>query len=83
MILPVLQDLRIRGDLTGEIVISDASTVIEEATSKGTARADPEDVTGQEIDIEMTEDEDLEAEIDLLEDLQEMTRDLITEAEST
>ena len=63
----------------------DASTVIEEVISKGTAKVDPEEMIGQEIDIGMIEDGDREARIDHLADLTEMTQDPIpgTEAEST
>lgn len=64
-------------------MILDASTVTEEAISKGTAKKDPEETIGQETDIEMTEEEDREAEIDLHADLPEMTQDLWIEAETT
>lgn len=64
-------------------MILDASTVTEEAISKGTAKKDPEETIGQETDIEMTEEEDREAEIDLHADLPETTQDLWIEAETT
>ena len=83
MILPALVDLKPREEMTGVIATSDATTVTEEAISKGTARADPEETIGPGTDIEMIEDGDQEAEIDHLADLPEMTLDLITEAEST
>lgn len=83
MILLALVDLKPRGEMTGVIATSDATTVTEEAISKGTARADPEETIGPGTDIGMIEDGDLEAEIDHLADLPEMTLDLITEAEST
>lgn len=83
MILPVQADLLLKEDLTSGTVTLDASTVIEEAISKGTAKKDPEEMIGRETDIGMTGEGDQEVEIDHHADLPEMTLDLRTEAESS
>lgn len=62
---------------------SDASTVIEEAISKGTARKDLEEEIDQETDIEMTGEGDQEVEIDHHADPPEMTQDPWIEVEAT
>lgn len=63
--------------------ISDASTVVEEAISKGTARRDPEEGNDQETDIEMTEEGDREVETGHPADPPETTQDPWTEEEAT
>lgn len=85
MILQALVDPNLTKEIgTSGIVTSDASTVTEEAISKGTAKVDPEGMIGQETDIGIAEEGDQEVqETDHHADPLEMTQDLITEAEST